>query len=232
MKGSIRQRGGTHTALPGPQPLLNSRERGGHQEVTDMERTTITAEEARVLTDAIKSALVATWNLREQAYRARAWVPLGYSSWEDYCQAEFSTVAIPRPQRPAVVAAMRSAGMSTRAIAAATGLGLGTVHRELSGVPNGTPDVITGADGKKYRPQRAAEEVPSDPVFATIHHVIPMLEKASAAADLLAERGRREDALSAYQQVAEVALKAQNLAAQRKLQYERAAGQLLGEGDR
>lgn len=119
-------------------------------ETTEIETVPITAEEARILTDAIKSALVATWNLREQAYKSRVWVPLGYSSWEDYCNEEFSTIAIPRTERQSVISAMRSAGMSTRAIAAATGLGLGTVHRELSGVPNGTPETVVGVDGKTY----------------------------------------------------------------------------------
>lgn len=151
----------------------------------DTTTTTFTAEEARILTDGIKSALVATWNLREQAYRGRVWIALGYSSWETYCEAEFSTVAIPRAERGAVVAAMRSAGMSTRAIAAATGLGVGTVHRELSGVPDGTPEVITGADGKIYSASRPQSATPNtDELIKMIKPPIPMAGLPDAFKDL------------------------------------------------
>jgi hypothetical protein len=58
---------------------------------------------------------------------------------------------------------LRQEGLSIRVIAAATGLGYGTVHRELSGDPNGSPGTVTGRDGKTYprrgprgpRPSRA-----------------------------------------------------------------------------
>ena len=55
--------------------------------------------------------------------------------------------------------------MSTRAIAAATRVGVATVHRELaSGVPIGTPastglpTAITGTDGKSYSPSNPLGE--------------------------------------------------------------------------
>jgi len=111
---------------------------------------------ARTLTDRIKVALEATWQMVIEAYQGRAWVALGYSSWDDYCTREFGTarLRLPREERDETVASLRDAGLSVRAIAAATGLGRGTVARSASrdrggsseaaeqfgpGVPNGTP---------------------------------------------------------------------------------------------
>lgn len=121
----------------------------------------ISADEARRLTDAIRSALETTWQLVQQAYTTRAWVALGYASWEMYCESEFRDLAIPKGQRHEVVGALRSAGMSTRAISSATGLSKGTVGRELAGAPFGAPHAVTGADGKTYAAQRP---VPASPV--------------------------------------------------------------------
>jgi hypothetical protein len=99
------------------------------------------------------------------------WLALGYESWPDYIKGEFrhAPLAMPRDERRAVVALLRGQGMSTRTIAAATGLGKDTVHRELSGVANETPEPgdvidvepaprpapvpIIGLDGKTYQPK-------------------------------------------------------------------------------
>lgn len=73
--------------------------------------------------------------------------------------AEFgsSRLRLPREERQEVVASLRESGLSIRAIEAATGLGRGTVERELrSGVPSGTPDdepKVVGTDGKTYSPR-------------------------------------------------------------------------------
>lgn len=131
----------------------------------------ISPADARVLTDRIKVGVEAIWQLVEQAYVTRAWSALGYSSWDDYCTREFGTsrLRLPREERQEVVASMREVGLSTRAIASATGLSKGTVDRELSGAPFGAPaapparkepvsppTTTTGTDGKTY-----AASVPS-----------------------------------------------------------------------
>jgi len=86
---------------------------------------------------------------------ARAWEMLDYPSWEALCDSRGWTkrVALPRPERVEVVAALRQEGMSTRAIAAATGVSHQTVANDL-GVNNLTPDTVTGTDGKTYQPTR------------------------------------------------------------------------------
>lgn len=72
-------------------------------------------------------------------------------------------------ERQALVSRLREMGQSTRTIAKTLGVGVGTVHRDLSGVPSGTPDSpdesggdfsppgrVTGADGKAYPAARPA----------------------------------------------------------------------------
>lgn len=115
----------------------------------------LSAPAARALTDRIKTGVEVVWELITQAYTERAWDALGYSSWDDYCTREFGTsrLRLPREERSEVVASLRESGLSIRAIAAATGDNKNTIQRELSGVPNGTPDPVTGTDGKTYQPK-------------------------------------------------------------------------------
>jgi hypothetical protein len=101
----------------------------------------LNADDARALTEQIRSGLERVSDLIIRAYTERAWEALKYPCWDDYCNGEFDTarLGIPREDRAETVASLRTAGMSVRAIASATGISRGTVQRELSGVPNGTP---------------------------------------------------------------------------------------------
>jgi hypothetical protein len=102
----------------------------------------LSADKARALTDQIKAGMERIWDLVSRAYCGRAWAALGYESWDDYLDGEFGSVRLqlPREDRTEVVSSMRASGMSIRAIASGTGLSRGTVQRQLSGVPNGTPE--------------------------------------------------------------------------------------------
>jgi hypothetical protein len=128
--------------------------------VTEIELPT--AEQARALTDRIKVAVEGTWLLIQEAYNSRAWAALGYDRWDAYVDSEFraARLSLPKEERAETIQSLRSAGMSVRAISTATGVGVGTVHRELScggSVPNGTmPDRITTTDGRKYPATRPA----------------------------------------------------------------------------
>ena len=123
-----------------------------------------THEEARALTDRIKIAVEGTWQLIREAYTSRTWAVLGYDTWDAYVAAEFGTarLALPREERAETVASLREAGMSIPAIATATRLGVGTVHRSLSApFPNGKggqPREVTGLDGKSYPSTRASAD--------------------------------------------------------------------------
>jgi hypothetical protein len=123
----------------------------------------LTSDEARSLTDRIKSAVEDIWQLIREAYTERAWSVLGYDSWDAYCSAEFGTsrLRLPREDRSGVVGSLREAGLSTRAIASATGLGESTVRRDLATAPFGAvQDRIVGLDNKERPASRPASTPP------------------------------------------------------------------------
>ena len=125
-----------------------------------MSELVISAQDARNLTDKIKAGTAALWELIKEAYASRAWASLGYASWDDYCTQEFGTsrIRLPREERQEVVASMREIGMSTRAIASATGTPRRTVRRAMSEVGHsGPPAPVTGTDGKTYEGRRTAK---------------------------------------------------------------------------
>lgn len=131
----------------------------------------LSAGQARELTDRIKLAVEATWELIKEAYQSRAWKSLGYTSWDDYCTREFGTsrIKLPREERQEVVSSMREIGMSMPAIASATGASLGTVHGTLSKLKASgelSDEVkVTGTDGKTYttKPQLSPVPDPTPP---------------------------------------------------------------------
>jgi len=112
--------------------------------------TGLTPDAAREVTDRIKVGVEAVWHLIAQAYEGPAWAALGYSSWDDYCTREFGTsrLRLPREERQEVVASLRESGLSTRAIAAATGYDDKTVRNDLAaGAENSAPgDEVEDAD--------------------------------------------------------------------------------------
>lgn len=164
---------------------------------------TATAQEARTLTDQIKVAVEVAWHLVVKAYETRAWLALGYSSWDDYCTREFrnARLRLPREDRQEVVGSLRDAGLSIRAIAAATGDSVGTIHAELAGVQNRTsaglaeneavlaaldepvaPRPITGIDGKTYPQTTKKEPDVTTRLLKTRDAVADRVEKARSMA--------------------------------------------------
>ena len=119
----------------------------------------LSEREARQLTQEIAQTLALAWDLVVTAYQRRVWEPLGYGSWDSYCRAELGStrLRLPAEEREQAVRSLRSAGLSTRAIAAATGTSKGTVHR-IATAPGGAvadanprPEAVTGLNGKSYR---------------------------------------------------------------------------------
>jgi len=120
---------------------------------------------AEQVTVQIRTVLDRGWEYIALAYKGRAFVALGYPTWDAYVDARFGDfrIAVPREHRQQAVAALAGVRMSIRAIAGLLGVGVGTVHREmvsLSGVPDGTPDTgdqsesTLGTDGKQYPRRR------------------------------------------------------------------------------
>lgn len=113
--------------------------------------TDLDADQAREITDKINGHLAGLWTLVVAAWTGRVWLALGYGSWDAWCEGEIKTghLRIPGEERVEVVGTLRQAGMSTRAIASATGMSKDTVNR-VPGVSDETPQTIIGTDGKAY----------------------------------------------------------------------------------
>lgn len=58
-------------------------------ELQVMDENILTLDEAREITDAIRSTATATWVLLARAHEGQAYKSLGYSSWADYVAEEF-----------------------------------------------------------------------------------------------------------------------------------------------
>ncbi|MDN5605295.1 MAG: hypothetical protein L0G59_07730 [Kocuria sp.] len=132
-----------------------------------MDRTLVheqlSPHEAQSITDQIRSSLTSTYQLIQCAWEQRAWIGMGYESWDAYVHAEFADMSLTPPleRRTAEVASMAEAGMSVRAIGTATGMGKSSVARSLKdaesqGLVSKDRETSTGLDGKKrpaHRPK-------------------------------------------------------------------------------
>lgn len=130
-----------------------------------------TPDEARELTDRIATAIGVTWELVVRAYRGRAWAALGYPTWDAYTVAEFGKyrLRLPSEERQETVASLREAGLSIRAIAAATGAAKSTVEADLAraGVPNRDTSDRPSVDPAPSSAERPDGEQGADPEART-----------------------------------------------------------------
>lgn len=72
-------------------------------------------------------------DLISMAYSGRAWVALGYASWDEMCHAEFDAARVIRSvgERRERVQALIQEGLSTRAVGAVLGVHKDTVRRDV-----------------------------------------------------------------------------------------------------
>jgi len=132
----------------------------------------------------IRSVLDRAWEFVALAYKGRAYVALGFPSWDDYIDARFGDlrVTVPREHRAEVVNQMASARMSIRAIAKLLGIGVGTVHRELTRA-NRTRTETVDAPEVAYRPSWAATARPTHARHLSQRHsAIPAVRPSTTAA--------------------------------------------------
>jgi len=141
----------------------------------------LTADEARHLTDLIVAKLNQLVPLVKRAYEGRADKALGYPSWHAYCAAELGGLRLPLADRPAAVAELRDAGMSTRAIGSALGVDAKTVRNDLAATGEQSPvEKVISLDGRE-RPATmpAKADIEPDRLWMSIrrkglnHHLIP-----------------------------------------------------------
>jgi hypothetical protein len=128
-----------------------------------------TAGEARELTDRINTVGEDTLELIKDAYRARAWIALNYPTWDDYCTREFQ-VKPSKKERQAMVASMRETGMSTQAMAVATGVTDRTIVNDLH--------TLQGTPAKPKRPRREPRASPRVSLIAQFQLASNALDRA------------------------------------------------------
>lgn len=139
--------------------------------VQPVEQPALSATEARALTDRIRQTLSVGHDLIIKAFAGRAWIVLGYASWDAYCAGEFSDarmIRMDREQRREIVAEMRQAGMPTRAIGQSLGVSHRTVVTDTADLESSAPPVVQGLDGKRYEnlPTRRARPAPETAMTA------------------------------------------------------------------
>lgn len=121
--------------------------------MTELASEEMTADQAREFVEHVRASVedLKDWIIR--AVKGRAWIALGYGSWDEMCEAEFdgAVIRLPREDRREAVASLREAGLSTRAIGSALGISNQTVGRDLSTAPNGAvePQTVTSLDGRE-----------------------------------------------------------------------------------
>jgi len=114
----------------------------------------ISRAEATTRLDRVRKHVTQAWDDLVALYNGRAWVTLGYHSWDDLCDEELdgARIALPVTDRREVVGNLREQGLSTRAIASAVGVDDKTVRNDLAATAEHSavarPSVITGLDGR------------------------------------------------------------------------------------
>jgi phage N-6-adenine-methyltransferase len=151
------------------------------------------ADDARALTDQIRTSMEDMAPLIERAVRGRAWAALGYQSWHDYVVGEFGgPLRLGREERQEAVLRLRQGGLSTPAIGMALGVSDETVRRDLISTNVEMPDTITTLDGRSYPAHRESQGLgrlaplmTSDtPEWYTPRHVLDFVVRALGRIDL------------------------------------------------
>lgn len=151
----------------------------------------LTVEEARTLTDSIKADLTSAYIGIVKAYRGRAWQALGYTSFDEYCKAEFHGARMVRlsdEQLAEIVRELSDEGLPYRAISSATGHSVGKVFKHR---PEDVPEYKIGADGKRRKARHLAivSDESSAVVEAPEHIDVAKMSQSDWAALMVGESG-------------------------------------------
>lgn len=120
-----------------------------------------TEDEARHFVERINHSVAVAGDLIVEAYERRIWKALGYSTWDAFAEAEIGMPDMAPAARAVLAVGLRQAGMSIRAIAAATGSSRSTIQRDVEQVSQSGTPAVTGVDGKTYpatQPERNATQ--------------------------------------------------------------------------
>jgi len=112
----------------------------------------------------------------------QGWREIGYDTWDALCVDRLGgwRLALLREERQQAAAEMAGKGMSTRAIGSALGVDHATVARDVAGVADATPALVTGLDGKTYppRPPKAEDAAPRPSAIEAIVEADPGVRAA------------------------------------------------------
>lgn len=121
----------------------------------------LTANEARASVTRAKTAGVTFAEEVVRQVEGRAWLSLGYVSWDDMRQEEYGDFAVmlPRAPRQELAAAMRRAGQTQQSIADTAGVSVDTIQRDLKAADA----VLTGPiqTSRGERPATYATQTPA-----------------------------------------------------------------------
>jgi hypothetical protein len=116
----------------------------------DLEVRQLSSDEARALTDRIRSMVAGLLPLIREAFEMRAWAALGYATWDEYCDEELRGIRLPVADRRELVRGLYEAGVSQRSIAPAAGISHTQVRRDLDGVERDVPrETVTDSLGRQ-----------------------------------------------------------------------------------
>lgn len=178
--------------------------------VNNTEATDLDADEARTLIGQARQHYAVLKVIAEKLYFGRAWIALGYESWDDLCAVELGgSLSLPRSEREEFHVELAESGMSNRAIAAVTGVDEKTVRNDRkAGAENSAPEPpdpddeivdaeivedtpepavannVIGIDGKKYPTPKPAADRRRTPITKTA-------ERLAYDIELMARRVRR-----------------------------------------
>lgn len=95
------------------------------------DKSDFTPAAAKKLTEKIKKSAATTYEDIKKAYLGRIWLALDCKSWDEYLDKNYEGIALPLPRekKKEAIQSLAAAGVSTRAIAAATGVNQSTVVR-------------------------------------------------------------------------------------------------------
>jgi hypothetical protein len=119
----------------------------------------LTAEQARESVEQTKRGLEAAANEIVRQINGRAWISLGYQSWDEMREAEYSgaAVIVPRADRPQLSARLAAEGLSQKQISETLGVSQATVSGDLRDVINSDN---AESEGPATRPDALGREQP------------------------------------------------------------------------
>lgn len=184
--------------------------------MTEIATIDMTADEARDSVRLAKGGLEAAAEQVVRQINGRAWIALGYESWDAMREAEYSgaAVIVPRLDRPQLSARLAAEGLSQRQISETLGVSQQTVSNDLADVTKTgnapIPETRTDSLGReqpraKPRPVHSPPPKPEIPdadlaEFPELEHFADRPAKAAALATQLrsfepAEREQRRETL-------------------------------------